>query len=386
MSPQVCLDAANAAELSPVSQLHDTLRTALKRIAPLRHLVRAARAWLDARRIDLWAVDGPERVGGERLRALLGGHLQTKNYVGDRLFADGASQRHHRAWYARLPAAARGARPDLVLLDTTDRSRLEALAGDAAIWMRGWVRTELELAHARERMHKSDGIKSDLRKVKTNGLEVRVATGAGAFERFYRELYLPYALAGFSDRAVYMTAEQFQEGCRNAELLEVHRAGTPIAGMVVLYPPQGAPHWWVLGVRDGDRALLAQGVLAALYGHAVQHLAAAGFERALLGGVRPFLADGVLQYKRKWGARLVPGDDGDPHWLMLKIVEATAAVRDALSACPLIGEDEPGLVGYVFRTGTAPMEETRLAHQQAELAALGVARVVVRDFGGAPRR
>ncbi len=366
------------------------LRAALRRMPLLRSAVRGARAWLDEHRIDVWAVRGAERHGGDDLHALLGGHLETKNYLRERLFRAGAHEIHHRAWRSRLGAIVGGrGRPDVVLLDTTDRASLQGLVDDEAIWLRAWVPTELELAVAAERMRRSDSIKSDLRKVQAQRFASAIRTDAAALERFYWELYRPYALGGFGETAVYMNREEFAAGCRHAELLEVHRDGELIAGMVILFPPNAVPHWWVLGVREGDRRLLAAGALAALYLYGVQHLMAQGYRHARLGGVRPFLDDGVLRYKRKWGARLVAGDDGDPHWLLLRIVQPTAAVRAWLAACPVIAEDAHGLIGRVFRADASAADRARVECQVAELARLGVARVRVDDLGnegGGPGR
>ena len=357
---------------------------ALKRIALARRLAHAGRAWLAARRIDLWVVSGAERFSGLPLVALLGGQRETVTFVRTMLFRAGTTERHECRWLRNLHRIIdrRTPRAAIVVLDTSDRHALVHLHDAGTLWLRGWVRTELELARAAERMRHGHGLKSDIHRLLANRLTFRVTRDPQALERFYWEMYRPYASAAFAGRAVFMTREQFWDGCRNAELLVVHRDEEALAAMVILYPPGGIPHWWVLGVRQGDRRLLADGALAALYYYGVQHLQAAGHTHAHLGGVRPFLADGVLQYKRKWGARLIPGDDGDPHWFMVKI-EPTAAVREFLYACPLIGEDSEGLVGWTFGEEQNAAHAARLERQKAELAALGVTRVVTAPLSGA---
>lgn len=128
-------------------------------------------------------------------------------------------------------------------------------------------------------------------------------------------------------------------------------------------------------MQNGDRELMKQGAMGALYLYGIQHLTEQGYSHALLGGVRPFLIDGVLQYKRKWGARLIAGDDGDPHWLMVAVTRPTEAVRDFLGACPLICEEDQGLVGRVLLDHTGSDDNERIQRQIADLTALGVERV-----------
>ena len=190
-----------------------------------------------------------------------------------------------------------------------------------------------------------------MRKIRKNGLIYDTTTDPQELERFYWNMYVPYAQQEFGGKAIYMSYVEFRAGLKNPELLRVHKDGQVVAGMIILHHENDRPQWWILGMQNGDRELMKQGAMAALYLYGIEHLTERGYSRALLGGARPFLVDGVLQYKRKWGARLLAGDDGDPHWLTVTVVESTKGVRDFLEACPLIGEDEHGLVGQVFFDG-----------------------------------
>jgi hypothetical protein len=355
-----------------------TLYQALRRITPLRAVVRRARECLARWRIDVWIVSGNERRSGEPLVALCAGQLETKNYLVELLFAQSCSEIHRRGWIWSIfrYAVDRSRGHAIAFVDTDRVPRRSSEFGRGVFWLRGWVRTELDLARAEERIRRSDGIKSDTRKISEHGLYSETTTDARAFERFYWDMYQPYARQGFGGKAIYMNYEQMQAGFRNPELLQVKKRDQTVAAMIVLYPEHGLPHWWVLGMRDGDRGLIKQGALAAIYLFGVERLRERGYKRVLLGGVRPFLADGVLQYKRKWGARLIAGDDGDPHWLMVSVAHPTRAVHEFLKACPLVSEDDHGLVGHLFADGIAPDEDKRVARQRAEFAAMGIDRAV----------
>lgn len=354
--------------------LYDTL----KHVKPLRAAVRRLRTALCWMRVEVWVLAGSERRSGEPLEVLITGHLETKNYLAELLFQPSYSEKHRRMWRWNVfrKATARGASHAIAFVDTSVRNSRQS--GDADVfWLRGWVRTELELARAVERIRRSDGIKSDVRKIQENGLSCDTTCDPAELERFYWDLYVPYARLGYGDKAIYMSYEQMWSALKNPVLLRVKKEGQTVAGMVILQPENAVPHWWILGIRNGDRNLIKQGALAALYLFGIRYLEERGYARALLGGVRPFLADGVLQYKRKWGARLIAGDDGDPHWFLVAITRPTRAVREFLKACPLIGEDEGGLVGSVFVDDVSSDDNERVRRQQVELSALGVERARV---------
>ena len=354
------------------------LYDALKRIKPLRSAVQRLRAVLCWLRVEVWVLVGTERRSGEPLEALIAGQLQTKNYLAELLFQPSYSEIHRRMWRWSVlrKATTRRSSHAMAFVDTDVRHSRQS-EDVHVFWLRGWVRTELELARAVERIQRSDGIKSDVRKIQENGLSCDTTCDPIELELFYWDLYVPYARRGYGDKAIYMDYEQMWSGLKNPVLLRIKKDGQTVAGMVILQPENAVPHWWLLGIRNGDRNLVKQGVLAALYLFGIRYLEERGYARALLGGVRPFLTDGVLQYKRKWGARLIAGDDGDPHWFLVAITQPTRAVREFLKACPLIGEDEEGLVGSVFVDDVSSDDNERVRRQQVELSALGVERARV---------
>jgi hypothetical protein len=310
--------------------------------------------------------------------ALIAGQLENKNYLTDLLFQQPVSESHRKMWLWNVfRAAGDPKRGHAIAIIDTDVTLFRQLDGGRSFWLRNWVRTELDLTLTVERIKHSDGVKSDVRKVLQNGFRYDVSTEPQDYESFYWTMYWPYAKQGFGGKAIYMTYEQMLVGMTNPELLRIKLGDEVIAGMVLRYPENGPPHWWVLGVRDGDHSLVKQGALAAIYYFGVMHLLNKGYHRAELGGVRPFLVDGVLQYKRKWGAKLLGGDDGDPRWFAVRLVDPTRALREFLKASPFICEDGQGIWGAVFADDNIPESIETARRRQAEMAALGNERVVV---------
>jgi len=109
--------------------------------------------------------------------------------------------------------------------------------------------------------------------------------------------------------------------------------------------------------RDGrDARWLHQ----AAYVHAIRTAIDLGVPRLALGTCRPSLADGVLRYKRKWGARLVPPSTRDAFLLRYR---HTAGVRAALGATPLIVDrGGAGLAALAATDGAAPHDVAEALH------------------------
>jgi hypothetical protein len=194
--------------------------------------------------------------------------------------------------------------------------------------------------------------KDDARRVRRLSLRVRFARGARAVERFRRELYEPYARQRFGDLFLRVPAHAFRHAERRGWLLLLEDGERTVAGAML-------ERW------GRERRILAFGValegpipsgllLEACYYHAIRFATEAGFPRLSLGTARPTLADGVLRYKRKWGASL-----GRPNtWEVFALrYRNSAGIRAALAAAPLVIDRGPdGLAALVGAPGDNPSD------------------------------
>ena len=79
-----------------------------------------------------------------------------------------------------------------------------------------------------------------------------------------------------------------------------NRIQRPLAGRSIAYDAV-IPRHWMRGVLDGSRVHLAKGVIGVLYAFSAEYLKSQGTTRIGAGLSCPFLSEGVLRYKRKWG-------------------------------------------------------------------------------------
>ena len=118
--------------------------------------------------------------------------------------------------------------------------------------------------------------------------------------RFYRELYRPYVLARFGGGAIVVAEEEFVRTARGWTLARLHEGGRWAAGL--LLERSGA----VLRLRwfGASCSPPPDGASEVLDVACIRRAHAEGARTVLLGHSRPSLADGVLRYKQKLGARV----------------------------------------------------------------------------------
>jgi hypothetical protein len=328
--------------------------------------------YLRRARLPVVRLEGKVHPEGPALDVLIAGDPLSIRYFG-------------RTFYATPPAAAEVAR--VGLRDVPAAAERLGRTADLSLWQVAWPVTRraacrelvpshvpLVLATDRplddivrgERRGRSSR-KDDARRVRKLGLAVRVAHEPDAWARFHRQLYEPYTRQRFGDLYRPIPPWVFRHAVRNGWLLLLEDRGRAVGGALL--------ERWADEVRvlafgvDLDASVPPGLALEACYYHAIGFAAARRLPRLSLGTVRPVLTDGVLRYKRKWGATL-----GRPttwerfilHW------RSTAGTRAALTAAPLVVQ-RPG--GELF--GLAGAAGVDVGAQAAAVDTPGLAELVV---------
>ena len=141
----------------------------------------------------------------------------------------------------------------------------------------------------------------ELSKIRRNGFTYSLSTDASLLPTFYHEFFLPFILDRHGDEAFTQTFDQCQREFEEGELLSVlDRNGRTVVGTLV---QTRGDTWFIrfFGVRDADFALVRQGGLAAAWLFCIVEASKRGCRHIDFGLSRPFLDQGVLFYKKKWG-------------------------------------------------------------------------------------
>ncbi|MEX0886225.1 MAG: hypothetical protein WD009_07270 [Phycisphaeraceae bacterium] len=208
------------------------------------------------------------------------------------------------------------------------------------------------------------GQAGNLRALRRAKLRWEVSHDRSHFAEFYEQMYVPFAHHRFGELAYVRGAGRLRSHFLRGGLIRV-MDGQRWVGGCVYSVVDGALRVWVVGVADGDTTLIERGVMTANWAFAMERAHELGLTRCHMGLSRPSLADGVLVYKKRWGASLRCGQPTHCD-LFMRWERFNPAVARLLKASPLIFHDGVRLSGLavIDRDATAEAIE-RLAVEYA---------------------
>ncbi len=295
-----------------------------------------------------WLLDGTEILSKEQLTILFAGMPENKNYIAELAFDGRPAERSlGRSWVWRLGAAhGRQVAGNLALIEAPAFVR-GWFKNSESFYLPCWVNSTVDLSKGVSFLIDNDSARSDLRRVLNNKLDFEVSRNPDDLRLFYEEMFLPYITKAHGDSAFLIDYHSMRKQLKNWDLVLVKKNEQQIAGMVIRYERSGA-RLLSLGVRDASSEYVRQGAIAASYYFSFQYLYDKGYRTVNMGNTRPFLKDGVLQYKKKWHPTIHgPVRNG----FMMRTIRYGAGVNGFLLNNPFLFVDGRGLSGAIFRQG-----------------------------------
>jgi len=164
-----------------------------------------------------------------------------------------------------------------------------------------WVRQELTLPPAGAPWVLPRAVEREAaRLARRHEYSLDFVTDDDSVRRFYGELYRPYVLARFGNGAIVVAEEDFARAARGCTLARLHEHGRWAAGMLLERSGAELRFRWF----GASRSPPPDGASEVLDVACIRRAHADGVRTVLLGHSRPSLADGVVRYKQKLGARL----------------------------------------------------------------------------------
>ena len=146
--------------------------------------------------------------------------------------------------------------------------------------------------------------KRDLRQFRNSELRFVMGDRRNNLAEFFHHHYGPSMISMHGDAAIVHSLKKiegfFDEG---GEYVEVWRGTEWLGGYIGCFK-NDLLHFNVLGWKEGAFELRRTGVVSAMYLDALKRAIERGIKFFLMGGVPPYLENGLLVYKSKWSGRL----------------------------------------------------------------------------------
>ncbi|MBI4871441.1 MAG: hypothetical protein HY814_07730 [Candidatus Riflebacteria bacterium] len=233
-------------------------------------------------------------------------------------------------WRWTLQETARAHGADLLVVRRAQPSSGTPLRGLPEFYLPDWVVTEQPLAADGPPGARKSLLQAVRSRVRRHRLELEVSRTEESFRQFYEEMYSPLLKQRFGSRAEWLSLGDMMR--RYHELLFVTQDGVRLAGATVRFERDRAVSGQY-GRRENLAHHLHECVLDALKFHTCAYLARRGIRRHGVGGSRPFVNDGALRSKIRWGSEL---QAGSRHGVVLRILRDSRGLRRALELNPLL--------------------------------------------------
>ena len=191
---------------------------------------------------------------------------------------------------------------------------------------------------------KNSSLDSDIRRIRSNNLTCELSNEERDCHMFYHHMYVPYISKTHRNEAVLISYANMSSKFKKCDLLFIKKDGECIAGILLAYSKRGA-RLWALGIKDGNRDYVHNGAIGALFYYSIEYLRGRGHRNVNLGASRPFLNDGILQFKNKW----TPKSFKAGNWgFLIETSSENPAARNFLLSNPFVFMDGTRFNGALF--------------------------------------
>ena len=288
---------------------------------PLRFIDRR----INKLRYDFYLLRGEENLSKQQMGIIYaynGGSKENMNLLIKLAF--GSSYEEHylgKSWRWQIDRTVKekGYQCSLMVLEAPESFR--RLLRKNSFYIPGWIFGEVDISDDSSLL-KNSSLQSDLRRIRKNGLNFEIRNEIDQLDNFYHNMYIPYISKAHANRAIIMDYDFMVHEFGKCDLLLIKKENLYIAGCLISYR-EDEPRLWSLGVKDANTTYIHDGAIGALFYFAVRHLKERGYKKVNFGLSRPFMNDGVLRYKKKWGLKIIGADKIGFMIAPLSLAEAT---------------------------------------------------------------
>lgn len=303
-------------------------------------------------RIPVWLIQGESKNTEHNLSLLYGGSAFNKKYLTGLIFNETVTEIYLGKtwiWNIKNLCKTKNIQCPLILLETTQFLH-RWTGGKKTFVIPEWILGVIDISPSVEKiLRRSRSLRRSVDKIKKHGLDFEITRDKEKFDLFYHTMYTQYVPGKFSGNHIAWEYTGISDDeLKNHELLLIKKNQNYLAGMVIFTNPENNyPLLLELGVSEGSKEYVKDGVLHAAYYYAICHLKNKGYTEAGIGLTRAFLNDGVLQYKRKWGIKIKKLSKYNKLFV-LSILDFNPGVENFLLSNPFIHITQNSFKGAVF--------------------------------------
>lgn len=258
--------------------------------------------------LTAYLVKGKEKHSGENLSIFLIGDERIYPYISSILFLEEPKiEKRYKIHIWNYKKKLNQIQPDIdAVFIKSDRFYSRFFEKQGFTIIPEWISTTLDISEPLENVYKkfSKGAIEDIRKIKKYGYNYEVSQDPDKLKMFYHKMYLPYISWKYGKLGTYpnfYTIKHLIE--QGSKLLFIKLKDEYLFGGIFLKNKDKVFATYA-GVMEGKFDCIQQGVIAASYHYLIQHSKEIGANTIDFGNCRPFVNDGVFQYKRKWGTSI----------------------------------------------------------------------------------
>ena len=354
--------------------------------SPIKLIYRLIYRLAQKLRVNTWIISGNDPLTKQPLTIIYAGHDKNKNYMAKLAF-DSSYNEHHmgKTWLWNLTKMTNNHKSDcsLMVLEV-DRVSRRLVNNKKAFFIPCWIGGILDLSvDIPSLIRTQNTLRSVVSKIRKNNLEFELTKDQHHFENFYNNMYLPYITSAYENKAHLMTYDEMKKKSQNCELLLIKKEKKYIAGILIDYESlNNVPKLWSLGVKDGNPDYVKAGVIGASTYFSFKYLKEQGYKGVHFGASRPFLNDGVLRYKKKWGLQIV---DSTEKGFLITPLSSSIGTKGFLLKNPFIYFDQDELTGAIFVESNQLVSVKDFERLYKDYYMKGLSKLVVYVFGDSTR-
>jgi hypothetical protein len=194
----------------------------------------------------------------------------------------------------------------------------------------------------------SKSSKDDIRKIKNFDYRYELSSNSKLFEEFYQKIYYPFIIGRHGELTIPEATNynEIKAMFEKGKLLIVKDKERIVSGIIALTTKNNA-FFTYAGVETKDD-YLTKAAGAALYYFFIEWSKNHDIKILKFGGVRPFLNDGLFNYKKKWGMTVKIYKNMFGIFGIKLLTPNSLAVNDFLEKNPFIYVDNNKLRAIIY--------------------------------------